>query len=128
MISLILSFLKSKYPAVVWTLIIFILCTLPSEEAAKIGTLNDKVNHVIAFAGFVFFWLFHTNMARLIIISGIFYGIIIEAWQYILPENFHRGFELMDTVADAIGCVCGYFIYLIFRYLIQKFNFDGNSK
>lgn len=120
MISILLSLLKSKIPAILWTLVIFILCTLPSEEAAKYGTLNDKINHAIAFAGFVFFWLFHTNMARLIVIIGIFYGILIEIWQYFLPEHFHRGFELMDTVADAFGCIIGYFLFKIFNIIIAK--------
>lgn len=128
MISILQSLLKSKALAILWTLIIFILCTLPSEEAAKIGTLNDKVNHAIAFAGFVFFWLFHTSMIRLIILIGIFYGILIEVWQYFLPESYNRGFELMDTIADAIGCLLGYFIYLAFKYLINKFSFDGKQK
>lgn len=122
MISILLSFLKSKIPAIIWTLIIFILCTLPGEDAGKVGSENDKLNHVIAFAGFVFFWLFHTSLTRLIIGIGIFYGILIEVWQHFLPEHFHRGFELMDTVADGIGCILGYFIYLFFNYLFKKFE------
>ncbi len=128
MISILLSFLRSKIPAIVWTIVIFISCTLPSEEAAKIGTLNDKANHILAFAGFVFFWLFHTSMTRLIILIGVFYGILIEIWQYFLPESFHRGFEWMDTVADAFGCIFGYIIFIIFMYFSRKITLNGNPK
>jgi VanZ family protein len=125
MISILLSFLKTKFPAIIWTAIIFILCTIPADDAAKIGTMNDKLNHAIAFAGFVFFWLFHTSMAKLIVIVGIFYGILIEVWQYILPESFHRGFELLDAVADAVGCIVGYFIY---HFLIKLISKKANGK
>lgn len=114
MISILQSFLKTKIPAIGWTLIIFILCTLPAEDAAKISSLNDKVNHAIAFAGFVFFWLFHTSLTKLIVLIGIFYGLFIEIWQYLLPESFHRGFELYDAIADAFGCLLGYFIFNLF--------------
>jgi VanZ family protein len=120
MISSIQSVLKSKIPAILWTIIIFILCTLPSDEAAKIGSNNDKINHLIAFAGFVFFWLFHTNITRLIIGIGIFYGFFIEVWQYFLPESFHRGFELMDAAADTLGCVVGYLMYILFSFVAKK--------
>jgi VanZ family protein len=127
MISAIQSILKSKIPAILWTIIIFILCTIPSDEASKIGSENDKINHAIAFAGFVFLWLFHTSFVKLIIGIGIFYGILIEIWQYILPESFHRGFELMDTVADAFGCIFGYLLFLLFSKILLKLNKANNE-
>jgi VanZ family protein len=129
MISLIQSLLKSKYPSIIWTLIIFILCTIPSDEVIKVFTWSDKLNHAIAFAGFTFFWLFRTSLIRFIIILGIFYGIAIEFWQAILPENFHRGFSYLDMVSDAIGCVIGYFLWLIVNWLFDFFETENiNSK
>jgi VanZ family protein len=79
--------------------------------------LSDKLNHLIAFAGFTFFWLFHVSRHWLILIIAVLYGIGIEFWQSILPESFHRGFEWYDALADSIGSLLGYFIYLIFRKL-----------
>ncbi len=121
-VSFIQSLLKSKLPAIAWTIIIFVLCTIPSKEVAKIGSINDKTSHLIAFGGFVFFWLFHTNRIGLMLLLGCFYGILIEFWQSILPETFHREFDWLDAVADSIGCLLGYFIYLIFNYLSKKIS------
>ena len=120
MISILLSFLKSKYPSIIWTIIIFVLCTIPSDQVTKVSTLSDKINHVIAFAGFTFFWLFRTSFVKFLIFLGIFYGILIELWQAILPEHFHRGFSYLDMASDAIGCILGYFIYLAFLFLVEK--------
>jgi VanZ family protein len=107
--------LQTKYPAILWTVLIFILCTLPSKNIPLPSSLSDKLNHLIAFGGFTFFWLFHVSRHWRILIIAILYGIGIEFWQAILPESFHRGFEWYDALADSIGGVIGYFIYLIFR-------------
>jgi VanZ family protein len=119
MISILLSFLKSKYPSILWTIVIFILCTIPSEQVVKVFTWSDKINHSIAFAGFTFFWLFRISLVKFVILLGVFYGIVIELWQAILPDTFHRGLSYLDMASDAIGCFLGYFIYLIFNYLIK---------
>ena len=108
------TLLSSKYPAILWTVLIFVLCTLPSEHLPK---NNDKTNHLLAFAGFTFFWLFHASRYWLILLIAVVYGIGIEFWQATLPASFHRGFEWYDALADSIGGVMGYFIYLIFRKL-----------
>jgi VanZ family protein len=122
MISLIQTILKSKYPSIFWTILIFVLCTLPSQEVVKVFTWSDKLNHVIAFAGFTFFWIFRTNLVQFIIYLGIFYGIIIEVWQAILPKHFHRGFSYLDMASDAVGCILGYIIYLLFNYIANNFK------
>jgi VanZ family protein len=107
--------LNSKYPAILWTILIFILCTIPSKNIPLPSSLSDKSNHLIAFAGFTFFWLFQSSRPWLILIIAVLYGIGIEFWQAILPESFHRGFEWYDALADSIGGVIGYFIYMVFR-------------
>ena len=127
MISIILSFLKSKYPSILWTVLIFVLCTIPSDEVLKDFTLSDKINHIIAFAGFTFFWLFRTSLVKFLIILGIFYGILIELWQAILPEHFHRGFSYLDMASDAIGCILGYFIYLSFQFIVKRMQKNASQ-
>lgn len=112
--------LNSKYPAILWTIIIFILCTIPSKNIPLPSSLSDKLNHIIAFAGFTFFWLFHSSRSWLILLIAVLYGIGIEFWQATLPESFHRGFEWYDALADSIGGVIGYIIYLIFRKLYRS--------
>jgi VanZ family protein len=107
---------SSKYTAIIWTVIIFVLCTLPSERLPS-GQPNDKVSHFIAFAGFSFFWLFHSRKSLLIMLLAALYGIGVEFWQAILPESFHRAFDWYDALADTVGGIIGYVIYLIYRRL-----------
>ncbi len=104
--------IQSKYTAIFWTVLIFILCTLPSEHLPK---NNDKTSHFLAFAGFTFFWFFQSSKPWLIILIAAIYGIGIEFWQAILPKSFHRGFDWYDALADAVGGIIGYLIYLIYR-------------
>jgi len=116
------TLLNSKYPSIIWTMLIFVLCTMPSKNIPLPSSLSDKSNHLIAFAGFTFFWLFQTSRYWLIFIIAVLYGIGIEFWQAILPESFHRGFEWYDALADSIGGVLGIIIYLIFNKLtLSKF-------
>ena len=110
----IITLLNSKYTAIFWTVLIFILCTLPSEHLPK---NNDKMSHFIAFAGFSFFWFFHSPKYWLIILLSVIYGILIEFWQGSLPLSFHRSFDWFDALADAIGGLIGLLIYLIFKRL-----------
>jgi membrane-associated HD superfamily phosphohydrolase len=112
------TILETKYPAILWTIIIFIMCTIPSEHILISNSLNDKINHFIAFAGFSFFWLFQQYKTWLIILGAAIYGLAIEFWQAVLPISFHRGFDWYDALADAIGGVIGYFIWLIYKRLI----------
>jgi VanZ family protein len=108
--------LNSKYTAIFWTILVFILCTIPSENLPT-GQPNDKVSHFIAFAGFTFFWFFHTPKYWLLILISAIYGIIIEFWQGSLPAHFHRSFDWYDALADTVGGVIGLPIYLIFKRL-----------
>lgn len=80
------------------------LMTIPLE-GIPIGSVNDKLSHVIGFGGLAFlldfsfpepryrFWL-HKALPLLL------YGFAIECVQYFLP---HRRFSLLDLVADAVG-------------------------
>ena len=115
----IITLLNSKYTAIFWTVLIFILCTIPSERLPP-NQPNDKISHFIAFAGFTFFWFFHTSKHWLIILLSAFYGIIIEFWQGSLPQSFHRSFDWFDALADAVGGLMGYAIYLIYRYVMKN--------
>ncbi len=116
MIEKINTVVSSKYIAILWTVIIFVLCSYPSANLPKIN--NDKTLHFIAFAGFSFFWAFHSSNPWLIILMATLYGIGIEFWQAILPKSFHRGFDWYDALADAVGGIIGYIIWLIYNKLI----------
>ncbi len=116
------TLLQNIIPAIFWTILIFVLCTIPSEHIPQGEKLNDKANHFIAFAGFSFFWLFHTRKVWLILLLGILYGIAIEFWQGILPEDYHRSFDWYDAVADSIGGFIGFLIWWLFDKIAQFFK------
>jgi VanZ family protein len=115
------ALISSKYTAIFWSVLIFILCTVPSQSLPT-GQPSDKVSHLLAFAGFSFFWFFHSMKYWLIILMSIIYGIAIEFWQAILPESFHRGFDWYDALADVAGGIIGYFIYLIYKKIVTKYK------
>jgi VanZ family protein len=113
------TLIESKYTAIFWSVLIFILCTLPSEHLPK---NNDKTSHFLAFAGFTFFWFFQSSRYWLIILIAVIYGIAIEFWQGSLPTSFHRGFDWYDALADGIGGIIGLPICLIYKRLSSFLN------
>lgn len=115
----IITLLNSKYTAIFWTVLIFVLCTIPSERLPD-GQPNDKMSHFIAFAGFTFFWFFHNSKYRLIILLSALYGIFIEFWQGNLPVSYHRSFDWFDALSDTIGGITGLPIYLTFKRLTNS--------
>jgi chromate transport protein ChrA len=112
----IVKIIQSKYTAIFWTILIFILCTLPSKHLPQ---NNDKISHFIAFAGFTFFWFFQTSKYWLIILTATIYGIGIEFWQGNLPESFHRNFDWYDALADAVGGMIGLPVHIFFDRLTK---------
>lgn len=91
---------------------------MPSKELPT--NVNDKTAHFVAFAGFSFLWLWVKNNYRLIIFIGIIYSILIEFWQGILPESFHRGFDWYDALADGIGVLIGGGLFFVSYLLVKK--------
>jgi VanZ family protein len=113
------AILNSKYTAIFWTILIFILCTIPSESLPS-GQPNDKISHFMVFAGFTFFWFFQSSKYWLIILIATIYGIVIEFWQASLPTDFHRSFDWYDALADSIGGIIGFPIYLVYKKLVLE--------
>lgn len=102
--ELVIKFLENKYLAFAITLIIFVLCTMPSENLPE---ANDKTAHFVAFAGWAFCWQFAFKNYTKTLVLGIIYGILIEFWQGLLPISFHRSFDWYDALADGVGVIIG---------------------
>ena len=115
--TLAISLLESKYLAVGITLVIFVLCTMPSNNLPK---ANDKTAHFVAFGAWAFCWQFAFKNYEKTLVFGIFYGIFIEFWQKSLPADFHRGFDWYDALADAVGVVIGLFIFYLTTQINKK--------
>ena len=121
--------LSHRFPALAWTLFIFILLSLPgkmlpNENQFRIPQL-DKLIHIVLFGSFVFLWSFYfstregnINLNRKylrIAIIACLYGYAMELIQkYFIPN---RDYDIQDIAADVIGAVLG---YIIVRMMIRS--------
>ncbi|RFS15367.1 VanZ family protein [Emticicia sp. C21] len=106
-------FFSNKYLAFTISLVIFVLCSFPSTHLPVAPSLNDKAEHFLAFAAWAFCWQGAFGKYTQTILLGFLYGILIEFWQAILPESFHRNFDWYDAVADSIGVLIGVALWRI---------------
>lgn len=106
-------FFSNKYIALILTLVIFILCTLPGEKIHISANLSDKTMHFLAFGAWAFCWQGAFGSYVQTILLGCLYGVLIEFWQAILPESFHRSFDWYDALADMIGVFIGVLLWKI---------------
>ena len=113
---------------ILWTILIFILCTLPSSAIPKFQIRQiDKIAH------FGFFFVqsallslllrFRTkrNYFQIICIStfqAFIYGGVIEILQ---DEFFNRTGDWYDLLSDTLGGFCGAMIYPAFYKLFNVF-------
>jgi VanZ family protein len=118
-----------RFPALAWTLFIFILLALPgsmlpNENHFSIPQL-DKMVHIILFGSFVFLWSFYFSTKEIkenlqgkffrITVIACLYGFAMELIQkYFIPN---RDFDIYDIAADVAGAIVGYFVV---RLVISK--------
>jgi len=106
--------IQSKWTAIGWTIIIFLLMIMPPGKIPNQGLFGipnlDKLVHMFLFGGFVWLWYFTIKkdyksqplsgiLKRVFLISA-FYGISMEFVQYFFTA---RSFDIWDIVADIIG-------------------------
>jgi len=80
----------------------------------------DKFYHSFAYFTLSFCWLFSfykkPNLKKIIVISCIIYGIIIEVIQDTL--TLYRTGDFRDVLANTVGIVLGLFVY---NQIFKKF-------
>ena len=130
MIKLLLKY--SLLAAIVWTLIIFILCCTPGKYVPTAHWLEllsfDKFVHASIFFTLTFLWLlvgFKKNKLSLsfmifIIIACIGYGGLLEIMQAKVFSE--RSGDWLDFIANSFGCLMGlwFFSKQKFRLLLIK--------
>jgi VanZ family protein len=121
---------SNRIPALVWTIIIFILLALPGNMLPNENHLTipnlDKYVHIILFGSFVFLWSFYylakqdgnNNSNRypvIIFIIACLYGTAMEYVQkYFIPN---RDFDIYDIAADIVGALAGFlFVRLTYSW------------
>jgi VanZ family protein len=114
---------SNRVPALLWSIIIFILLALPgnmlpNENHLAIPNL-DKYVHIVLFGTFVFLWslyfasknekkAFPIRKSLTVFIIACLYGTAMEYVQkYFIPN---RDFDIYDIAADVVGAVLGFLI------------------
>jgi len=123
-------FFRSLLPAILWALLILILCGIPGQRIPHVDFLSwlkpDKIVHLFLFGllsyllirGFtrqqaVALFTAHPRLWALLL--TIAYGALIELLQqYVLID---RSGEVFDALADALGAFLGMWV---FDYLRKK--------
>jgi VanZ family protein len=118
------QYLRTKWPAILWSVIVFILLAMPSIKLPtekKIELTNiDKVIHFILFFTLVALWGYYLQTKKsskrkfltalfAVTLISIFYGIVMEYVQLWTG----RDFDVWDMVADGVGAVAGWFLFAI---------------
>jgi VanZ family protein len=117
--------IQSRWTAMVWTLIIFLLMIMPPNRIPNQGLFGikhlDKVVHICLFGGFVWLWFMSRInsqktsdkkgiLARIFLISTL-YGIAMEFVQYFFTD---RDFDIWDIAADIIGAAIAWVLLSLF--------------
>ncbi len=119
---------RARLLAILWTLLIFVLCLWPSKELPTVDVpLADKWAHFLLFAVLSFFWLCTWPNAGpgyrvLILLGSIGIGALVEWLQLSLPA-LGRSFEFNDIIANSIGAILGLLLfYLMRRVALRQMN------
>lgn len=125
---------RAKSLAMLWTLLIFVLCFIPSKGLPDWQIpFFDKWTHFILFAIFAFLWLNCFSNPNWITYISIFlvsfiFGFCVE-WLQGLLTFLGRSQDNWDILADLIGGVIGVIFFMLFRYWLAKAKiFSTNSK
>ena len=114
-------------------LVLFTGTHLPRISLPNVpGASNDKILHVVAFAGlsFLLCWAIPTKLndrfrnVRLAALAAVFYGAFDELTQ--IPVG--RTADWKDLIADVIGAGVGIIAYCILREILWKLKPIGSAK
>jgi VanZ family protein len=118
------KYLITKWPAIIWSVIVFILLVLPPLNIAKETQLTithfDKVIHFLLFGILVFLWGTYLktqfqlskkfNLQLFIVfLLATGYGIVMEFVQL----KVSRDFDVWDMLADAVGAFTAWLYFFI---------------
>ena len=93
--------------AIGWTLAIVVGCSIPGHTIPEFILFSqDKLIHLLIFAGFAVLWVrVYPHAAWAILAWGILFGIATELYQHWMPIG--RSFDPLDALADTVGLLIG---------------------
>jgi VanZ family protein len=118
---------RARLWAILWTLLIFILCFLPGNELPDMQIpFIDKWAHLVLFGVFSFLWLCSNPTKDLrflviILLITVFMGWLVEYIQGHFAKG--RSQDNMDTLADSVGGLLGIFLFAaLYQWQALKAN------
>lgn len=118
-------------PAILWIILILVLCMLPGKDIPHTGWFSlknlDKVVHFGMFGGIVFFLALGyyrqkkhvpVQMLFMFVLCAAFYGLTIEFVQKYYAVD--RSFDMQDAAADTLGAIAGVWVFKLFRRWFLK--------
>ena len=117
--------LRFILPSLVWTTLVVILSLVPSSNVSLDNFQFkgvDKVAHFIMYTLLALFWVIgfkrqdiYVGLRRyalqISILGGFSMSVIIEFMQEYVVES--RSFEVLDLIANGIGCIFGIVLFKI---------------
>lgn len=128
-----MKLLRYYTPAILWIILILILCTLPGKDIPSNSFLDkihfDKFVHFGLFGGIVLFLSLGIYWQKKYISTGTLWLLVLIAAGYGLAIEFiqkywaiGRSFDMYDVMADTLGAIAGVWVFKIVIHLF--FNRD----
>ncbi len=114
------NFVKYYFPALAWTVLIFVLSSIPNLKGPDLGfSWQDKLEHFLFYGvyGVTLIRAFYfqgrfTQLQKQALLFAIFFGILYaisdEIHQYFVPG---RKMDVLDVLADSLGVAAGAWLY-----------------
>ena len=112
--------------ALIYTLSILILSLINLQDIKIIELKSsDKVYHTLSYTLMILLWMVHYKLKFktitfkhffVLMLSVIFFGIIIEYLQLFLTS--YRSFDWWDVLANTIGVIMGFLLFMIAKKII----------
>lgn len=117
--------LRFILPSVLWTILVVVVSIAPSSsvELSEIKIANlDKIAHFILYTLLSFFWTVGLKRQNInlrlrsrayvvVVLGGFVLGLVLEIIQHFFTLS--RSFEVLDLIANGIGCIFGVIIFKI---------------
>ena len=120
---------RAKFVAILWTLLIFILCLIPGNELPDVNVpFVDKWAHVILFGIFSFLWMCTIPSRRLFVLFSVLTITVFLGWlvEYIQGHyTLGRSQDNMDTLADSVGGILGIGLFILLSLLAERKKANG---
>lgn len=118
------KYFATIWPAIIWSVIVFLLLVAPPISIAKEKQFDithlDKIIHAFLFAVLVVLWSYwlkpkYTSFSKFLVVLSVTaffstcYGIIMEYIQLWVG----RDFDVWDMLADGVGAAAGWLLIAV---------------